>query len=362
VNQFRWILSAAISAYACHLAVHHATPIDRALPLLAVAVTFCAAVSYPALLLGVPLLVGVSIIEPDDRVRLLAYGAVMAASFAIALAHRQESDDAAHTSFITRQRRRSWSTLGMTLSAIVILRWIPFADVQIGRELFILGACAAIVFVLKRTPFAIAVTVLTALFTPAVPLRTLAIPLLVLIVAIAARAFGMPRFELVWPSAMLLAFVLLFFAWSGVVARAPGYFLKRASLDVPRHQVAVALAPRESLDLDVPEHAASLIVSGANVAHLRRGAVLGRIDAAGHEPIDLRIGDAADWGAMRREQAYGSRNPTPRDPAGRIRGFGYNAWVDGAGRIALPRGVRSIRVTGAETLPAGATLQVEGFE
>ncbi|HYO79351.1 MAG TPA: hypothetical protein VE010_22995 [Thermoanaerobaculia bacterium] len=361
MNQFRWILSAAISAYACHLAVHHATPIDRALPLLAVAVTFCAAVSYPAVLLGVPLLVGVSIIEPDDRVRLLAYGAVIAAAFAVALAHRQQSDDA-HAPFIARQRRRSWSTLGMTVSAIVLLRWIPFADVQLGRELFLLGACAAIVFVLKRTPFAIAIAVLTALFTPAVPLRTLAIPLLVLVVAMAARAFGMPRFELVWPSAMVLAFALLFFAWSGVVARAPGYFLKRASLDVHRHQVAVALAPRESLELDVPEHAASLIVSGANVAHLRRGAVLGRIDAAGHDPIDVRIGDAADWGAMRREQAYGSRNPAPRNPAGRIRGFGYNAWVDGAGRVALPPGARFIRVTGADSLPAGASLQVEGFE
>jgi hypothetical protein len=38
------------------------------------------------------------------------------------------------------------------------------------------------------------------------------------------------------------------------------------------------------------------------------------------------------------------------------------AGLDGAGRVLLPRGVRRIRVTAAATLPADASLQVEGFE
>jgi hypothetical protein len=123
--------------------------------------------------------------------------------------------------------------------------------------------------------------------------------------------------------------------------------------------VGIALAPAKSLTLNVPEQATSLIVSGANVAHFRRGALLGRIEPGG---IEVRIGDAADWGALRREHAYGAHNPLPHDPAGIIRGYGYNAWLAGAGRVALPRGARTIRVTGDASLPANASLQVEGFE
>jgi hypothetical protein len=36
--------------------------------------------------------------------------------------------------------------------------------------------------------------------------------------------------------------------------------------------------------------------------------------------------------------------------------------VDGAGRIALPPNARTIRVVADAALPAGASLQVEGFE
>jgi len=69
---------------------------------------------------------------------------------------------------------------------------------------------------------------------------------------------------------------------------------------------------------------------------------------------------------MRRDAFYGSHNPLPRDPAGKVRGYGYLAWVDGAGRVPLPRlpanGIRTIRVTADAHLPANASLQVEGFE
>ena len=356
MKPFSWIVSAAIAAYACHLAVHHATPVDRALPLLGAAVTLCAAVSYRAVMLGVPLLVVISAGVFDERLRLLLYGAVVAAAVSCCLLPTLAPGPGDRNAV---PRPRGSGNLYVAATAIVLLRWVPLADVLLVRELLLLGVCLAIVHILGRTPFAVMVAVVTALATPAIPLRTLAVPMLVLGVAVAARAFGMPRLELRWPSTVVVAFTLLFFAWSGVVARAFPYFLREAKPDLPRHHVGIALAPNRSLTLDVPERARWLIVSGANVAHFRRGALLGRIEPGA---IDVRIGDAADWGALRREHAYGSRNPLPRDPAGQVRGYGYWAWLDGAGRLPLPRGARTIRITGAASLPANASLQVEGFE
>ena len=63
----RWVLTAAVAGYACQLAVHHATPIDRALPFIAVVVTLVAAASYPSLMIGVALLViGKLLIAPRE--------------------------------------------------------------------------------------------------------------------------------------------------------------------------------------------------------------------------------------------------------------------------------------------------------
>ncbi len=126
-----------------------------------------------------------------------------------------------------------------------------------------------------------------------------------------------------------------------------------------RVTINYAIPPGASRRLDVPPEAASLIVSGANVAHLRRGALLGRIEPGG---LAIRVGDAADWGYMRRDHFYDARNPMPRDVAGKVRDWGYAAWIDGAGRIPLPAGARTITITGAATLPANAALQVEAFE
>jgi hypothetical protein len=109
----------------------------------------------------------------------------------------------------------------------------------------------------------------------------------------------------------------------------------------------------------VPEGKTHLIVSAANVAHLRRGTILGRIEP-GH--VDVRVGDAVDWGYMRRDAWHKAHNPMPSDPAGKIRDYGIDAWVDGAGRVALPANARTIRVTADGALPAHAALQVEGFE
>jgi len=344
VNSFRWVLAAALSALACHLAVVHATPIDRALPFLAVLTTILAALSYPSVMLGVPLLILAEIAIPDEEVRLLAFGVVMAGAIAVAPA---------------RRLRDGRLAAGVPLVVVFLLRWIPLGDVLFGRELFLLAVALLIFLVLDSTPFAMAVAVLTVLVTPAVPLRTLALPLLILAAAFAARVFGLPRILLAWPSRVVVSFVILFFAWSGVVARAFPYFLLRAKEPRERIVVAQALGPGRTVTLDVPEGAEWLVVSGANVARLRRGAVLGRVEPGG---LVIRIGDAADWGSLRREQFYDTRNPLPRDPAGRIRGYGYAAWLDGAGRVALPDGLRQIRVMADAALPANASLQVEGFE
>ena len=85
MENLRWIAAAALSAYACHLAVHHTTPIDYALPLLALAVTFLARLSYPAVMLGVPLLIVAEIAFPDEQLRLLTFGAILAAAVGLAV-------------------------------------------------------------------------------------------------------------------------------------------------------------------------------------------------------------------------------------------------------------------------------------
>ncbi|MFL6245480.1 MAG: hypothetical protein ACJ74H_05615, partial [Thermoanaerobaculia bacterium] len=84
----RWLLTAAVAAYACHLAVHHATPIDRALPFIAVIVTLVAAVSYPSLMVGVVLLVVAEIGVIDEGTRLLAFGAILAAIWSAGVPRR----------------------------------------------------------------------------------------------------------------------------------------------------------------------------------------------------------------------------------------------------------------------------------
>ena len=335
-----WLAAAAISAYACSLAVHHATPIDRALPLIAVLVTVVAWLSYPAVMLAVPLLIAAEIAIPDESTRLLAFGVILSAAALPPLSKAPASP--AHS-----------------IVLILLLRWIPLENVLVFRELFLLALAVLITLVLGRTPFAVAIAVLTALITPAIPLRTLAVPLAVLFVATLARVFGMPRVRLTVPSLVALALVTTFFAWSGIVARAFPYFLREARAEKPRHIVNAALPAARSVLLDVPHGASALILSGANVPRLRRGAVLGRIEPGG---TVVRIGDVADWGYLRREQFYEKRNPLPHDAAGKIRGYGYGAWVDGAGRVPLPRDARTIRVTADASLPPNASLQVESFE
>ncbi|HEY0372425.1 MAG TPA: hypothetical protein VGD79_10510, partial [Thermoanaerobaculia bacterium] len=288
MENLRWIAAAALSAYACHFAVHHTTPIDHALPFLGIAVTVLAWLSYSEVLIGVPVLIGAEIAVGDERVRLLIFGLVLASAVGgcvLRVPSRLNPQPAIRTPILA-------------VVVLMILRWIPLDHVQYGRELALLILAAAIVVVLGRTPFAVTVAVIVCLVTTAVPLRTLASPLAVLLLAAAARTVGLPALRLAWPSAIVLGFVMLFFAWSGIVARAFPYFLRRAVPERSRTEIRQALAPRRSETYDVPDGARSLIVSAANVAHLRKGTILGRIEPG---PIDVRIGDAADWGYLRRE-------------------------------------------------------------
>ena len=355
MENLRWIAAAALSAFACHLAVHHTTPIDHALPLLAFVVTVCAWASYPALMLGVPLLAATEIAIVDEPLRLLAFGVILAACCGAATGRQALLSD----SHESREGISRSTAVPLVVVMILALRWIPFSDVRFGRELFLLACAVAIVVVLGRTPIAIAVAVVTILATPAVPLRTLALPTIVLIAAATARLFGLPVVRFPWLSATFVAAVMLFFSWSGAVARAFPYFLRDGRPAQYKRRIAQALKPAQTATYEVPDDARTLVISGANVARLRRGALLGRLDPGG---IPLRVGDAADWGYLRRDHFYAARNPLPRDPAGMIRDYGYSAWIDGAGRVALPRGVHRIRVTADANLPAPAALQVEGLE
>lgn len=351
----RALLAIAASAWAGHLAVQFSTPVDLALPLLCALI---AAVGFrDATLLGVPLLILAENVFFDERTRLLAMGMIVAAVFALRTAGVSPA--------VPRAPRLRWLDAGDSslasmpvVALILLLRWIPFPEFWI-REIVLIAFAIAICETLHRTPFATVVAVLTALATPAIPLRTFALPLAVFVVALLARFFHAPKLAWKWPSAIVIAFVTLFFPWSGIMARAFPFFLRPVQNEHPRLTLNYALGAGTKTAIEVPRDATALIVSGANVAKLRRGALLGRIEPGG---IDVRIGDAADWGYMRRDHFYGSRNPLPRDVAGRIRGWGYDAWIDGAGRIALPQGARTITVIGDASLPAGATLQVEAFE
>lgn len=344
--------SAVFCAYAAAASTRFATPIDDALPLIAVILSVVAAISSPAVLVSVPLVLGGEIAITDERTRLLWFGLVVGLSFAAALMVSPV---------------RFWRSATLAVGSIVLLRWIPLSGVRWPREVLLLFFAVAIVAALRSTALAVPVAVATALFTPLIPLRSLWLPLVVLVISAAiavwtrtsARAAeGGPKSATAPVAAFFLAAVLTFFAWSGVVARALPIVLRGLPLPSTRATIAMALVPGQSEEFDVPPDARALIVSGANVSRLRRGTVIGRIEPGG---IVLRMGTVADWGSLRREHFYSSRNRLPSRPAGLLRGYGYGAWIDGAARIALPK-VRTIRVSAERELPPDARLQVESFE
>jgi hypothetical protein len=221
-------------------------------------------------------------------------------------------------------------------------------DVVIWRELIILAGAVVVAYVMNGATLA----VVLGLFSPAWPAKVAVVFFLVAILAAVLCGDRRPRLSARVPP-FLLALIIAFFPWSGVMARGWMAFIHQPR-QAPRVELRYALPPGRTMTIEVPEHAESLIVSGANVQRLPCGTVLGWMNGA---PIT-----APDWGYMRREQFFSSRNCYPRNPAGRIRGYGWSAWIDGAERILLPYGAKSIRIAVNPQLPKNALLQIEAFE
>lgn len=363
-----WLIAAAVSACACGFAIAGTTPIDRALPLLALAVIVVAWVARdPRIAVAVPLLVIAESALVHEYLRLLLLGAITACALAAAVRWQMTYARAA--------------TIGVT--AIVLLRWIPFAEVSVWRELVLIaGLLVMLARERSRTPLGLAAAIAFALIVPARPARMLAAPLVVAALpwffavpaalfalfvrpplaaiaiaaacALAARAVRWKAVQTPLLALALLAFAL--FPWSGVVARGPAYFLHRPRTAL-RHPIGIALAPGESTTISLPPNAKTLIVFGANASTLRRGTLLGM---AGSTPIV--VGDAGDWGYMRAENWFQSRNVVPRLPAGAIHDYGTAAWAHGAGAIPIPPGTTSLRVSADAHLPGNARLQLDSAE
>ncbi len=339
------IIAAVLSAYAAGVVAQFGTPVDSVLPLIAVVITIVAAVSRPAIQIAVPLLLGGEIVIADERLRLVWFGLVLGFAFgAVVLGPRS-------------------SVLGssvVAVAAIVLLRWIPLSNVAIWREVLLVGVALVIVVVMRGTAIGVAIAVATALFTPLVPLRTIGFAVAVLVVLVAFRIAGMPDLHFPAAGALVLAIMMLFFAWSGVLARAPHLAIEGLPSPTPRAPVRMALAPGQSVSLDVPHGATALIVSGANMARLRPGTIAGTMNG-----IPIRIGEIADWGFLRRDHFFKSRNRVPDHPAGQLRDYGQAAWVDGAGRVEIrgPRvAARGLVVRADQDLPPAARLQIDAFE
>ena len=328
------IVAAIAAAIACAASVQFGTPIDRALPFLAVVVVALALVSArPAIGMAVPVLIVVENAIVHEPTRLLAIGVVMGIAFAVG----------------------SWRLAGAsangqlptaTFLAVLVLRWIPFHDVVIWRELIVLVGAVAVAYVMRGAAFA----VVLALFSPAWPAKVA----IVLFVVAIASAFWLRRVRM--NGAVVVAVAIAFFPWSGIMARGWQAFTNPPR-QAERREIRHALHAGGSTTFDIPPGTESVIVSGANIQRLPRGTVIGTLNGA-----PIRVGDACDWGFMRRDQFFSSRNGYPRNPAGRIRDYGWSSWIDGAGRILLPRDVRSVTITADPHLPSDAALQVESIE
>ncbi|HET7711745.1 MAG TPA: hypothetical protein VFL80_07420, partial [Thermoanaerobaculia bacterium] len=240
----------------------------------------------------------------------------------------------------------------------VLLRWLVISEVRVIAEILVASGAFAILAAFRPAygPLAVFASLASVLMVPGVPLRTVAILFLIALGAAALR-FGRLRILNV-PAVAATVGMLMLFSWSGVVARGFGYFL-RSEKQGQRLFVGTALPAGQSIPVETPPNSAWLIVSGANVPRFGPDSILGVIQPGG---IPITIADAADWGYMRRQHSWSSRNVLPRHPAGELRDYGYSAWVDGAGRVMIPPGARSITVTASRALPPQARLQIHAVE
>ena len=289
-----------------------------------------------AVLCAVPLLVGCAISITDERTRLIGYGVIVAIAFCAAVLNVKE---------LTFPR-----ALGFAIAGTALVRWIGREQFSFIREAMLLVCIVVIVAIAKRSALGIALAIAAALYTPLIPLRSLVIALAFIAVA------ALIRIQLTYVPLLFIAIVLTLFAYSGILARTPRWFrYGRPATD--RVNLYRAMKPGESETFDVPPDARYLILSLSNGAKLNAHTVVGRL-----EDRDLHAGDLADWGFGRRSEWWLSTNHLPRHSAGLVRAYGYDAWVDGAVRFAIPPNARVVHVSVDRRLPASTLLQVEAFE
>ncbi|MEA2163876.1 MAG: hypothetical protein QOK37_2003 [Thermoanaerobaculia bacterium] len=186
-----------------------------------------------------------------------------------------------------------------------------------------------------------------------------------------ALAFFVPlldRMRFVSYAAALAIFAL--WPWSGIVARSLPLVRNYQPAVGETLPAARALAAGESLTIGVPPHVRAAVVTtvGGHIERFRSGRLIGTIEAIDpHGRITrqpIRIGDTADFGFMRREQFFASRNAFPRFSPGEIRGYGASAWLFAAGRTTIVCGpdIALLRVIAAPDLHSDSLLQVESVE
>ncbi len=376
------------------------TPIDAHLPLVIAIVLVCswlvrATPWTAAVQCAVPLLIAAMMGIAHEPTRLLAYGVIGALSIGIAAIAlpRPNLPDVLPRDVL------------LAIAAIALLRWIPLHDVHLVKELLVLAGSAALLLAIPpnhRTPASLIGVLAVAVVTPIAPGKMTLFPFAVAVLVLvtrrvpplavaaalllcawfaryslatiyiaAALVFLAPLFDRVRPLAYGAALVVLaLWPWSGIIARALPVVRSYEPASGEVQAIAQALAPGEARDIAVPPHVWHLVVtaSAARAERLRPGRLLGTIEAIDgrgwRTTRPIRIGDVADFGFLRREQFFGSRNPLPRVSPGEIRDYGADAWVWAGGRMALAcRGdIVSLRVIAAPDLPRQAHLQIDSVE
>ena len=384
-SNVEWLAFAIVSAIAAHFVAPSSTPIDRALPFVIVLLSICGfmAQRWPeAMQIAIVLLLLPPIFLTAEHARLLAYGVIAAAVFALAVAVAP---------------RMTGAYVTLTVAGVALLRWIPFSEVIVWREALVLvGALVVLLVYRDRTPMAIVVALAIALITPIFPARVMFFPLVVsipviripLAIAFAAAAY-FARYSIavlcaVAAITLALSFLrrgrfavyacgialLAMWPWSGIVARAFPKFLIASPPPETNRPVWVALERGQSVSIDAPDrkHAVGITASGANAARFRKGTLMGTVEVVGRTGRivrkEIRIGDIADFGFMRREHFFASRNPPPVHPINDVIGYGQSAWLHTAGWMVIGSidEIASLRFTAARDLPPGARLQIEAVD
>jgi hypothetical protein len=133
------------------------TPIDAHLPLVIALVLACAWVVRgtrwcAAVQCAVPLLFVAMMTIADERTRLLAYGVIVGAAYAVTAlaAERRRPAGWLGIACPERSRRVPPPTVVLAVVGVVLLRWIPLHDVHVVKELVVLAGSIALLFAIKK--------------------------------------------------------------------------------------------------------------------------------------------------------------------------------------------------------------------